>query len=46
MTTSFTVDYDEINVETVNALIATEDERFYSHPGIDLKATVRAIVFK
>ena len=39
------VDYDEINVETVNALIATEDERFYSHPGIDLKATVRAIVF-
>ena len=39
------VDYDEINFETVNALIATEDERFYSHPGIDLKATVRAIVF-
>ena len=39
------VDYDEINVETVNALIATEDERFYSHTGIDLKATVRAIVF-
>ena len=39
------VDYDEINIETVNALIATEDERFYSHPGIDLKATVRAIVF-
>ena len=39
------VDYDEINIETVNALIATEDERFYSHPGIDLKATVRAIIF-
>ena len=39
------VDYDEINVETVNALIATEDERFYSHPGIDLKATVGEIVF-
>ena len=39
------VDYDEINIETVNALISTEDERFYSHPGIDLKATVRAIVF-
>ena len=39
------VDYDEINPETVNALIATEDERFYSHPGIDLKATIRAIVF-
>ncbi|PDH50256.1 MAG: penicillin-binding protein [Cryomorphaceae bacterium MED-G14] len=39
------VEYDEINPETVNALIATEDERFYSHPGIDLKATIRAIVF-
>ncbi len=39
------VNYDEINKETVDALIATEDERFYSHPGIDLKATLRAIVF-
>ena len=39
------VEYDEINPETVNALIATEDERFYSHPGIDLKATIRAIIF-
>ena len=39
------VNYDEINKETIDALIATEDERFYSHPGIDLKATLRAIVF-
>ena len=39
------VNYDEINQETVDALIATEDERFYSHPGIDLKATLRAIIF-
>ena len=28
-----------------DALIATEDERFYSHSGIDFKATLRAIVF-
>ena len=39
------VNYEEINQETVNALISTEDERFYSHPGIDLKATLRAIIF-
>ena len=39
------VNYDEINQETVDALIATEDERFYSHPGIDSKATLRAIIF-
>lgn len=37
--------YEDINAKTVEALIATEDERFYSHPGIDLKATLRAIVF-
>ena len=39
------IEYEEINTETINALIAIEDERFYSHPGIDLKATLRAIVF-
>ena len=39
------IDYDELNPKTVEALIAIEDERFYSHPGIDLKATIRAIVF-
>ena len=39
------IDYDELNPQTVEALIAIEDERFYSHPGIDLKATIRAIVF-
>ena len=39
------IEYDEINPETINALIAIEDERFYSHPGIDLKATLRAIIF-
>ena len=39
------IDYDELNPKTIEALIAIEDERFYSHPGIDLKATIRAIVF-
>ena len=39
------IKYEDINTKTVEALIATEDERFYSHPVIDLKATLRAIVF-
>ena len=39
------IEYEDINPETINALIAIEDERFYSHPGIDLKATLRAIIF-
>ena len=39
------IEYEDISPETINALIAIEDERFYSHPGIDLKATLRAVVF-
>ena len=39
------IEYEDISPETINALIVIEDERFYSHPGIDLKATLRAIVF-
>ncbi|HPS16370.1 MAG TPA: transglycosylase domain-containing protein [Bacteroidales bacterium] len=33
------VEYGEINKNILNALIATEDARFYDHSGIDLKAT-------
>ena len=39
------VEYNELPRGLVDALIATEDERFYSHSGIDFKATLRAIVF-
>lgn len=38
------VDYDSISEHMVNALIATEDIRFYDHPGIDLRASFRALV--
>lgn len=34
----------EISPHVVNALIATEDVRFEEHSGIDLRATMRAIV--
>ena len=37
------VDYHEISKNLVNALHATEDERFYSHSGIDVEALARAI---
>lgn len=34
-----------ISRHVINALIATEDRRFYSHHGIDLRRTVSAAVF-
>ncbi len=36
------VKYRDISRYVVDALIATEDERFYSHAGIDFKSTLRA----
>lgn len=37
------VKYKDISPNVVNALIATEDKRFYDHSGIDIKGTLRAI---
>ena len=36
------VKYQDLPKHLVDALVATEDERFYEHSGIDVKATVRA----
>jgi len=38
------VKYKDLPDNLVKALVATEDERFYEHSGIDFKATLRAIV--
>lgn len=38
------VNYNELSPSLVQALVATEDERFYSHSGIDFIALTRAIV--
>lgn len=38
------VTYDQLSPNLVNALIATEDERFREHSGIDAKSLARAIV--
>jgi len=39
------IGFDEIPTHMVEALIATEDERFYAHSGIDWRGTMRAFVF-
>lgn len=38
------ITYDSLPANLVNALVATEDERFYEHSGIDLRALGRAII--
>ena len=38
------VEYKDISPNVVNALVATEDERFYEHSGIDGKAVLRAVL--
>ena len=37
------VKYEEIPQDLVNALVATEDVRFYNHSGIDARALLRAV---
>ncbi len=38
------VDFDELSPYVEQALVATEDERYYKHSGIDFKALARAVV--
>ncbi|TBV28224.1 MULTISPECIES: penicillin-binding protein 1A [Meridianimaribacter] len=38
------VDYSELPKNLVDALIATEDARFYDHSGIDARGTLRAAI--
>ena len=37
------VPYNQLSENLVNALIATEDVRFHSHSGVDVRALVRAV---
>ena len=39
------ITYEELPQNMVQALIATEDERFYEHAGIDWKGTLRAFMY-
>lgn len=38
------VGYEELSPNLINALISTEDERFYEHSGIDARAFLRAVI--
>ena len=38
------VGFDDLSPWLVKALVATEDERFYDHSGIDYRALARAVV--
>ncbi|HKP31612.1 MAG TPA: transglycosylase domain-containing protein, partial [Chitinophagaceae bacterium] len=39
------VEYKDISIHAIHALIATEDERYYEHSGIDGKSLARAVIF-
>jgi penicillin-binding protein 1A len=39
------IPYSEIPTNLVDALIATEDARFFEHSGIDVRGTLRALIF-
>ena len=43
-TSSIWVDYDQMPENLVNATIAIEDKRFWSHPGVDWRRTGRAVL--
>ena len=37
------VNFNQLDKDLVNALVATEDARFYEHSGVDIKALARSI---
>ena len=39
------ISFREIPTAMIEALVATEDERFYSHSGIDFRGTARAVFY-
>lgn len=39
------ITFEELNPNIVNALVATEDERYFDHTGIDIRSTIRAFVY-
>lgn len=38
------VEYDDLPRHLVDAVVAIEDERFWDHPGVDLRAIARALI--
>ncbi|MDB4157452.1 PBP1A family penicillin-binding protein [Candidatus Pelagibacter sp.] len=38
------VPYNAISEKTINAFLSAEDKNFYSHPGVDAKGVLRAVI--
>ena len=38
------VPYNAISTKVINAFLSAEDKNFFSHPGVDAKGVVRAII--
>lgn len=39
------VKYEDLPQNLIDAVVATEDRRFYDHSGIDMRGTARAVIF-
>jgi len=39
------IKYSEVSPHLVNALVSTEDERFWEHSGVDIRSTMRATLY-
>jgi len=44
VTSSIWVDYEDMPEDLINAAVAIEDERFWTHPGVDWKRTAKAVL--
>lgn len=44
VTSSVWVDFDEIPDDLINATVAIEDKRFWTHPGVDWRRTANAVL--
>ncbi|NNF68590.1 MAG: hypothetical protein HKN01_02370, partial [Acidimicrobiia bacterium] len=38
------IEYEDLSAHLINAVVAIEDERYWTHGGVDLKAVMRALV--
>src|SRR5690625_4855808 len=38
------IQYDDLPEELIDAIVATEDARFFKHPGVDLRRMVGAVI--
>ena len=44
VTSTIWVDYEEMPEDLINATVAIEDKRFWTHPGVDWRGTAKAVL--